>query len=109
MEPLAHLVTPPASAEAAVFLLFAAGVTAMTAFAFVLWVGWMAMKMTFVLVTRLSLWPFGGRQPDAVKTKQRACPTPSAGRSTRNTQATAGIADACCGHARRNRRAIFHP
>lgn len=76
MIPTLDILTGPlASAEAAVFILFAAGVTAMTAFAFVLWVGWVCIKGILVLVLKLGIWP-GAKRREVTSHKRHACPDP---------------------------------
>ena len=66
---------PLASAEAVVFLLFAAGVTAMTAVAFVFWFGYVAVKGLVMLLAKLAIWPLaGGAEPTSPR--RLPCPDP---------------------------------
>ncbi len=69
------LSTQVASAEAALFVIFAAGVTAMTAVAFVLWVVWMAVKGVLMMVLKLGVWPSGKRRQFR-EPSRHACPDP---------------------------------
>jgi len=78
MLPLIQTPAAPATVEGALFLVFAAGVTAMTAFAFVIWVCWMALKLVAIGLIRLGVWP-GRRAPHAkpdVDAVGRPCPDP---------------------------------
>ena len=67
---------PLGNPEAVLFVLFAAGVTAMTAVAFVLWIGWLTMKGLVVIATRLSIWPGRRASSGSSEPAKRACPDP---------------------------------
>jgi hypothetical protein len=67
---------PPASVEAVLFLLLAAGVTALTAFAFVLWLGWLGIRGLILIATRLSLWPVSSSPRRPRVAEVTPCPDP---------------------------------
>ncbi len=71
-----HFAQPLASPEAALFVLFTAGITALTAVAFVFWVGWIALRGLVMIMTKLAIWPTVGRRKGDVTPSRRACPDP---------------------------------
>ncbi len=72
---LAHpeLMTP-AAAQAVVLVLFAAGVTAMTAIAFIIWFAWVVVKGVLMVTSRLFLG--SGRHLPQVDAGPRTGPCP---------------------------------
>ena len=72
---LTSLSLPLADVGAAMFLLFAAGITAMTGVAFVFWIGWIALRGIVAIVSHLSIWP-GRRSQAASSAARHACPDP---------------------------------